>query len=59
MNDRQIVLRVPEDTMDRAEKLARSLAKQPEYAGMRMTPSAVLRLALLRGLEQLESRRGR
>ncbi len=55
VNDRQVVIRVPSDTVDRAERVARALAGRPEYAGMRMTWTTVLRLAMLRGLDGLDA----
>ena len=54
VNDRQVVVRVPAGTVDRAERVASVLARRPQYAGMRMTWTTVLRLAMLRGLEGLE-----
>jgi hypothetical protein len=54
-NDRQVVLRVPTDSVDRAERLRKKLAERPEYAGVRLTWTTVLRLALLRGLDVLEA----
>jgi hypothetical protein len=54
-NDKQTAIRLPQNAVDRAGKLATILARRPEYAGMRMTASAVLRLALLRGLDALET----
>lgn len=58
-NDRQIILRVPAQVWKRAVRLARALQDRPEYAGMRVTTSAALRIALLAGLEVLERREGR
>jgi hypothetical protein len=53
-NDRQVVIRVPADTVSRARRVASALAGRPEYAGVRMAWTTVLRLALLRGLSALE-----
>lgn len=53
-NDRQVVLRVPADSVDRAERLRKKLAARPEYAGIRLAWTTVLRVALLRGLDALE-----
>jgi hypothetical protein len=55
VNDRQVVVRVPADTVDRAERVASILTRRPEYAGMRVTWTTVLRLAMLRGLDGLEA----
>ncbi len=53
--DRQIALRVTAETVKRAERLAPLMQKHPNWASFRMTPSAVMRDALLRGLDVLES----
>ena len=50
---RQIALRVNQETIDRAERLAPIMQKRPEGAPFRIT--AVMRVALLKGLDQLES----
>ena len=44
-----------QETIDRAEKLAPIMQKRPEWEPFRMTASAVMRVALLKGLDQLES----
>lgn len=50
------VCRVPADLWTRADRLCPSLATAPALrAWGRVTPSAVVRLALLRGLEALEA----
>jgi hypothetical protein len=54
-NDTQVAIRVPGAAVARAGKLAKALAGEPAYAAWRMTPSAVMRLALLRGLDVLEA----
>ena len=54
-NDTQVAIRLPRDAVTRAGKLAKALAGRPAFAAWRMTPSAVLRLAILRGLDQLEA----
>jgi len=46
---------VTQETIDRAEKLAPIMQKRPEWEPFRMTASAVMRVALLKGLDQLES----
>ena len=53
-NDRQVVLRIPAEAWTRAEKLAKLLARRPEYVGMRVTPSTALRFAMMRGLDAME-----
>jgi hypothetical protein len=53
--DRQIALRVTQETIDRAERLAPVMQKRPEWEPFRMTASAVMRAALLKGLDRLES----
>jgi hypothetical protein len=53
--DRQIALRVTQETIDRAEKLAPIMQRRLEWEPFRMTGSAVMRVALLKGLDQLES----
>jgi hypothetical protein len=55
VNDKLTAIRLPQDAVDRAGKLAKILARRPQYGGMRMTGSAVLRLALLRGLDAMET----
>jgi hypothetical protein len=53
--DRQVALRLTQETIDRAEKLAPVMQKRPEWEPFRMTASAVMRVALLKGLDQLEA----
>jgi predicted DNA-binding protein len=53
-NDRQTALRLPGEAIKRAERLARILGNKPEYQGLRMTTAAVLRLAMIRGLSEME-----
>jgi hypothetical protein len=57
-NDKQVAIRIPNTAVTRAGRLAKALAVQPAYAAWRMTPSAVMRLALLRGLDLLEAEAG-
>ncbi len=55
-NDVQIVLRLPKVIRDRADALIPSLESNPTIAALgKVTRSKVLRLALVRGLEVLES----
>lgn len=51
---KQITLRVPEDWIDRAERLTEALADHPMIQVGGDTRSTVIRLALLTGLEALE-----
>lgn len=53
--DRQIALRVNQETIDRAERLAPLMQRRPEWEPFRMTASAAMRVALLKGLDQLEA----
>jgi hypothetical protein len=51
----QVALRVDEDTLARAQALAGRMARRsPDLAAFRLTRAAVLRMALLRGLAELE-----
>lgn len=54
-NEEQIALRLPADALERAEALVPKLAKLPALAAVRVTRSAVLRMAILRGLDALEA----
>ena len=53
-NDKQFALRLPGEALKRAERLARRLQGKTEYQGLRVTTAAVLRLAMLRGLDEIE-----
>lgn len=55
-NEVQVSIRLAADVPERAEELARRLAKRAEFRAFRMTRAAVLRLALLEGLELLEEK---
>ena len=57
MSDSSIVtLRLPQTLIDRADALIESLAREEEAVLLgRVSRSIVLRLAVLRGLEQLEA----
>jgi hypothetical protein len=54
--DRQITSRVTQETIGRAERLAVIMQKRPESEPFRMTGSALMRVAVQKGLGQLESR---
>jgi len=53
--DRQVALRLTTETVKRAERLAQLMQKRPEWQPFRMTASAALRVALLKGLDLLEA----
>jgi hypothetical protein len=53
--DRQVALRLTGETVERAERLATLMAKRPEWEPFRMTASAAMRVALLKGLDMLEA----
>lgn len=52
--EEQISIRVPKGTQERAEALVPALEPTPEFRLVRCTKSAILRFAILRGLELLE-----
>jgi hypothetical protein len=55
-NEEQVSIRVPRGFLERVEKLARRLAKDPRHStAYRVTRASTLRLALLRGVEALEA----
>jgi hypothetical protein len=58
-NDMQVAIRIPRAAASRAARMSKVLAGRPDYAAFRMTPSAVMRLALLRGLDLLEAETGK
>ena len=53
-NDEAVSLRLPAGTMARAERLIATLKTHPALQAARVSRALVLRLALLRGLEELE-----
>ena len=53
-NEEAVSLRLPAGTMDRAETLIAELKRHPALQAARVSRALVLRLALLRGLEELE-----
>ncbi|MGE0433662.1 MAG: hypothetical protein AB7S36_15505 [Planctomycetota bacterium] len=57
-NDRSVTLRVSRELLARTDALRKLLERDPEVAGVYGPPSraTLLRLAILRGLEQLERR---
>jgi hypothetical protein len=56
-NDLQIVIRVPAEVEHRAERLKPALERL--HAGLRVSTSAVYRIALLAGLDALDERHRR
>lgn len=54
--DRQISLRVTPELDARADSMARTLIRLPQYASFNLTKADVLRIALEEGLNVLESR---
>ena len=55
--EEQIVLRLPDGTAERAERLAPAITDDPQYfAYGKIKKSMVLRLAVLEGLAVLEER---
>jgi len=53
-NKDEVFLRLPEGTLDRAEALIADIKKHPALQAARVSRALVLRLALLRGLDELE-----
>jgi len=58
-NGTQVAIRLPREAVARADRLVKVLSGRPAFAAWRMTTSAVMRLALLRGLDLLEAENGR
>jgi hypothetical protein len=50
----QISIRVPASVAERATRLASELAGRAEYRGVPLSRGTVLRMAVLRGLDELE-----
>ncbi|MCK9460432.1 MAG: hypothetical protein M0R80_12405 [Proteobacteria bacterium] len=55
VQDATVTIRLPQDLLDRAEKLIPRLEKQGALAATRVSKAVVIRLALLRGLDAIES----
>jgi hypothetical protein len=53
-NDSQFVLRLPADMIARVEALVPKLGAAPSLGAFRVSRSAILRMALVRGLDELE-----
>lgn len=58
VSERQVSLRLPDDVVDRAEALAPVLGQLQAYRAFRVERATVFRLALIRGLEELEREHG-
>jgi len=56
--DESTSLRLPEGTLARAGALVAFLKSRPTLRAVRVSRSAVLRIALLRGLDELECEAG-
>ena len=54
-NDTQVAIRLPRDAVSRVARLTKVLKGHPAYAAWRVTPSSVMRHALIRGLDVLEA----
>lgn len=54
-NDQQIPIRLPTEIVERLDALVPLLASDPKLGAWRITRSAVMRQALLRGLDLLET----
>ena len=52
--EHRLSLRVTNDTLKRADAVAARMAKHPNVAALGITRSAVIKLAITRGLEVLE-----
>ena len=58
VKDRQVALRIEQDYLDRADALVSLMESIPALAAMRITRAAVMRMAIVRGLEVLEEEHG-
>ena len=54
MNEAHVNMRVPKDLLKRIDRLIPKLAGKGDFAAFRVSRSAVLRLAIQRGVEALE-----
>ena len=57
-NDKLVSMRLPSDELERAEALLKEMAEHKDWRGFGMTRSAVLRMALIRGLDALQEQYG-
>jgi len=53
-NEKLITVRLPADLLARVDELVPALQQVEDFSVMRLTRSAVIRLAILRGLASLE-----
>jgi hypothetical protein len=58
IQETQVSIRLPHELLDRAERLIERLRDDPMLKVLGVTRAAVLRLAVVRGLEALELERG-
>ena len=55
-HDKQVVLRIASDLLERADNIAKAIGTRPEFSQVRLSQAAVLRMAIAEGLEALEAR---
>jgi hypothetical protein len=55
-NDQQLSIRLEQGVADRAEALLIEMADLPAFRALRLSRAAVLRMAMLEGLQVLEKR---
>jgi len=58
MSEKPTTLRLPQDLLDQADRLARVIGSTGDFATVRVTRSSVIRLALLRGFDALREEFG-
>lgn len=54
MTAKDVMVRVDSESAQRADKLLKEMAKKPDFKAFQISRAAVLRIAMLRGLESLE-----
>lgn len=57
-HEKQLSIRLPAETVDRADALVPVIADLPALAAFRVERASVLRLAIVRGLQALEQEHG-
>lgn len=57
-NDKLVSMRLPTTEMERAELLQQLMAEHKDWRGIGVTRSSVLRMALIRGLDELQEQYG-
>ena len=55
VNDTQVAIRLSRAVVARVARLTKLLEARPAYAAWRVTPSSVMRHALIRGLDVIEA----